>query len=161
MLVKPTCIVMDVFDIDLDAMWAQGVRGFIFDLDNTIMAPSTARLEDDVAHWLKKIEDMGFKSIVVSNNPIKLYTQKAEAVLNIPVLGNAGKPRRGTLRKALKMLDLTPEQVAVVGDRPLTDILGGQRLGAKTILVAPLNRRNENRLVKMLRKLERLFVHGA
>lgn len=159
MWLKPTCVVEHVKDIDLESLWEQGVRGFIFDLDNTIMAPHTGRLDDEMAEWLKTIEERGFKSIVVSNNPIKMYTQKAETVLNIPVLGNAGKPRRKFLYRALEILDMAPHQVAVVGDRPLTDIWGGLRLGAKTILVDPLTKHQEPQVVKWLRWLERLVIH--
>lgn len=158
MLVRPTRIVESVIDINLNELWEEGVRGFIFDLDNTIMAPRSCSLEENVASWLKAVENMGFKSIVVSNNPMKVYTQEAEKLLNIPVLGNAGKPRRKSLYRALVILGLEPHQVVVVGDRPLTDIWGGQRLGAKTILVDPLTKHQEHPVVKLLRKLERLFI---
>jgi uncharacterized protein len=159
LLLKPTLIIEHVTDIDLNYLWTSGVRGFIFDLDNTIMRPHTCTLDEDVAEWLKQIDAKGFKSVVVSNNPLFFYTQEAEKLLNIPVLGNASKPRRKHLRKALEILMLEPSQVAVVGDRPLTDILGGQRLGAKTILVDPLNKHKEHQIIKFLRRLERLFVH--
>ena len=100
-MVRPTHIVEHVTDIDLEALWAQGIHGFIFDLDNTIMAPHTGVLDAAVSTWLKTIEARGFKAVVVSNNPLKLYTQKAEKVLNLPVLGSAGKPRRKHLYKSL------------------------------------------------------------
>ncbi len=161
MLVKPTRIVEHVTDINLTELWESGVRGFIFDLDNTIMAPHTGILEDNVSDWLKQIEAQGFKSIVVSNNPLRFYTEEAEKLLNIPVIGNAGKPRRKYLYRALEILNLKPEQIVVVGDRPLTDIWGGQRLGAKTILVDPLTKHQEHVFVKFLRKLERCFVHQS
>ena len=161
MLLKPTLIIEHVTDIDLDYLWNSGVRGFIFDLDNTIMRPNTCALDEDVAAWLKTIEVKGFKSVVVSNNPIFFYTHEAEKLLNIPVLGNASKPRRKHLRKALEILMMEPSQVAVVGDRPLTDILGGKRLGAKTILVDPLNKHKENIVIKFLRRIERLCIQPA
>jgi len=160
LLVKPTRIVRHVTDINLEELWDAGIRGFIFDLDNTIMAPNTGKLEEDVSGWLQHIQDKGFKAIVVSNNPLAFYTQQAQQVLNMPVLGNAAKPRRKSLRKALEHLELTPNQVVVVGDRPLTDIWGGQRLGTFTILVDPLTKHQESGVVKLLRKLERLFVIG-
>lgn len=159
MLLKPTCIVEYVTDIDLDALWAQGVRGFIFDLDNTLMAPSAGILEDHIADWLKKIDDLGFKAIVVSNNPIAHYIQAVEKVLDIPIIGNAAKPRRKFLRRALEILQLDPHEVVVVGDRPLTDIWGGHRLGSKTILVDPLTKHKEHVVVKLLRRMERLVIH--
>jgi len=159
LLVRPFRIVDHVTDINLEELWAEGIRGFIFDLDNTIMAPHTGVLEDAIADWLKKIEAMGFQSVVVSNNPLGFYTRAAEKTLNLPVLGNAGKPRRKQLYKALEMLKLEAPQVVVVGDRPLTDIWGGQRLGAFTILVDPLTKHLEHPVVKVLRRLERIFVH--
>jgi uncharacterized protein len=159
LLLKPTYIVEYVTDIDLEDLWNHGVRGFIFDLDNTIMAPHSGVLEDHIGDWLKKAQEIGFKLIVVSNNPLSFYTKEAEKTLSMPVLGNAGKPRRKHLRRALEMLDLPPEQVVVVGDRPLTDIWGGIRLGSKTILVDPLTKHKENGLIKCLRWLERLVIH--
>ncbi|MCA9799672.1 MAG: YqeG family HAD IIIA-type phosphatase [Cyanobacteria bacterium HKST-UBA04] len=158
---KPTWVVTGVLTIDLDAVQADGVKGFIFDLDNTIMAPNSALLENDIDAWLKKIHALGFKTIVVSNNPLSFYTKKAEEILKIPVIGNAGKPRRRMLRKALELLGLQADQVAVVGDRPLTDIWGGQRLGCKTILVDPLTKTQENRVVQVLRKIERQFIASS
>lgn len=159
MLLRPDRLVEHVTDINLEELWAHGIRGFIFDLDNTIMAPHSGVLDDGVAGWLRKIEGMGFKSVVVSNNPLTFYTQEAEKVLNIPVIGNAAKPRRKQLYRALKILELDAHQVVVVGDRPLTDIWGGQRLGAKTILVDPLTKHKENGFIRLLRKLERVFIH--
>ncbi len=46
-----------------------------------------------------------------------------------------GKPEPIIFREALARLSLPPEQVAIVGDRLDTDILGGQRMGLTTILV--------------------------
>ena len=46
----------------------------------------------------------------------------------------------------------------MVGDRPLTDIWVGQRLGIVTILVDPIMKHKEAKIIKLLRKIERLFV---
>ncbi len=46
-----------------------------------------------------------------------------------------GKPEPIIFRQALARLCLPPEQVAIVGDRLDTDILGGQRMGLTTVLV--------------------------
>ncbi len=40
-------------------------------------------------------------------------------------------------------MELIPSQVVIVGDRPLTDILVGQRLGMITILVDPIMKQKE------------------
>jgi HAD superfamily phosphatase (TIGR01668 family) len=161
LFLKPSLIVQDITTIDLAALKAQGIRGFIFDLDNTIMAPHTGALEERIATWLVLLQAEGFKCLVLSNNKKAEYCQLAQTVLNIPVISHAAKPRRAMFRKALEMIGLSAREVAMVGDRPLTDIWVGQRMGAYTILVDPLIKLQERRLYKVLRGLERLFVQGG
>jgi HAD superfamily phosphatase (TIGR01668 family) len=161
LLVKPTIIVSDITTIDLAALKARGIRGFIFDLDNTIMAPHTGTLEQRIETWLAILQAEGFQCLVLSNNKKLDYCQKAEVVLGIPVIAHAAKPRRASFRKALEMLGLTEKEVAMVGDRPLTDIWVGQRMGAVTILVDPLIKHSERIYIKVLRRMERMFVQGG
>ncbi len=161
MFLKPSLIVQDITTIDLALLKANGIRGFIFDLDNTIMAPHTGALEQRIESWLVLLQAEGFKCLVLSNNKKADYCQLAEKVLNIPVISHAAKPRRSQFRKALEMIGLSAREVAMVGDRPLTDIWVGQRMGAFTILVDPLIKHQERRLYKVLRGLERLFVKGG
>jgi HAD superfamily phosphatase (TIGR01668 family) len=161
LFLKPSLIVQDITTIDLAALKAQGIRGFIFDLDNTIMAPHTGALEERIATWLVLLQAEGFKCLVLSNNKKAEYCQMAQTVLNIPVISHAAKPRRAMFRKALELIGLSAREVAMVGDRPLTDIWVGQRMGAFTILVDPLIKLQERRLYKVLRGLERLFVQGG
>jgi HAD superfamily phosphatase (TIGR01668 family) len=161
LFLKPSLIVQDITTIDLALLKANGIRGFIFDLDNTIMAPHTGALEQRIESWLVLLQAEGFKCLVLSNNKKADYCQLAEKVLNIPVISHAAKPRRSQFRKALEMIGLSAREVAMVGDRPLTDIWVGQRMGAFTILVDPLIKHQERRLYKVLRGLERLFVKGG
>jgi HAD superfamily phosphatase (TIGR01668 family) len=161
MFLKPTYIIEDITTIDLDGLLAKGIRGFIFDLDNTIMAPHTGKLEPRIVDWLAQVKHKGFQCVVVSNNKKALYVKEAGELLMFPAIAQAAKPRRKALRQAVEMMSLNPNQVVVVGDRPLTDIWGGQRLGAHTILVDPLIKHQEIPLYKFLRKLERLSVRGT
>jgi HAD superfamily phosphatase (TIGR01668 family) len=155
---KPDWVVLDVLRLPLDALETQGIKGFIFDLDNTIMPPHTAELSEAMREWLTSLTARGFGYIVVSNNHNIAYMKQAEDHIGVPVLGPAKKPRRAILQEALTQLELPAHQVCVVGDRPLTDIWGGQRLGATTILVDPLQRAIEKGHIHVLRALERLFI---
>lgn len=160
MFLKPSLIVQDITTIDLEQLKAQGIRGFIFDLDNTIMAPHTGSLEDRIATWLALLQAEGFCCLVLSNNKKADYCQQAEKVLGIPVISHGAKPRRAQFRKALEMIGLSAREVAMVGDRPLTDIWVGQRMGSFTILVDPLTKLSEGVHIQVLRGMERWFIRS-
>lgn len=158
MFLKPSYIFTDITQLTVEQLREIGVEGLIFDLDNTLLPPHAPHLQDYVADWLKGIAEAGFPYVIVSNNHDKNYLKQAEHLLNVPVLGPAKKPSRKSIFKALEWLKLPSEKVAVIGDRPLTDLWGGQRAGCKTILVDPLMRADENGIKHLLRTLERLPV---
>ena len=154
---KPTYVVEHVTDINLEDLKAEGIRGLIFDLDNTIMAPKTGELTKEIEGWLNVVKN-DFKISIVSNNPREHYVQEAAQLVGAPAYAKAKKPGTEVAAKALKEMDLLPSQVVMIGDRPLTDIWVGQRLGMITILVDPLIKHEEIAIVKFLRKLERIFI---
>ncbi len=155
---KPTYLVDgDLTDLSLEQLRADGVRGIIFDLDSTLIAPGSGRLTAEVEQWLLDARDK-FKLAVVSNNKNGVYMQQVQEVLNMPVLGRAAKPATKVFKQVLVDFNLPPNDVVVVGDRPLTDIWGGQRAGMKTALVMPLKTQIESELVLFFRKLERCFI---
>ncbi|HEY9760717.1 MAG TPA: YqeG family HAD IIIA-type phosphatase [Oculatellaceae cyanobacterium] len=157
---KPTYLVDgDLTDLSLQQLRKDGIKGIIFDLDSTLIAPRTARLSNEVATWLSLAREE-FKLAVVSNNKNDVYMQQVQSVLNMPVLGRAAKPATKVFLQVLADFELPPHEVVVVGDRPLTDIWGGQRAGMKTALVMPLKTQIESKLVIIARKLERCFIRS-
>lgn len=156
--IKPTYnIDGDVTDIIIETLVADGVRGLIFDLDSTLMESKSGRLTDEVSAWLIKAKPH-FKMVILSNNKNTAYLEKVKALFDMPVIGYAKKPSRRGFRQAIEMLGLTPTEVAVIGDRPLTDILGGHRSGAKTVLVKILRTINEPSWKTSIRNLERRLI---
>lgn len=158
MLVTPTVIAARTTMLTVELFKNLGIKGLIFDLDNTLMAPKKGILSDEIKDWLNNLRAEGFKMICVSNNKRFDYCADAEKLLDMPVIAYACKPDSEKLLEGLKYLQLPVEEVAVMGDRPLTDILGGQRIGAKTILVEPLMKAYEPVYIKGLRWLEWCFV---
>jgi uncharacterized protein len=149
----------DVTDIDLDLLARDGVRGLIFDLDSTLVAPHAGCLTEDVAAWLNAARQR-FQVAVVSNNKKDPYIEKVRQLLDMHCIGCAGKPSTKAFLDVLRLFALAPHEVAVVGDRPLTDVLGGQRAGMKTVLVMPLKSMNEPGWVTMFRRLERVIIRS-
>jgi len=160
MFLKADFVLENVLNIDLEELKRRGVKGFIFDLDNTLMAPNTGIFREDIKAWLDEVMK-DFKVAIVSNNPIPSYEKKVREVVDLPIYFKAGKPRRKFVREALKELGISPKEAAMVGDRPLTDIWVGQRLHMVTILVDPLRKHHEHQVIRFLRSLERSFVRNA
>lgn len=156
--VTPDYIHKHITDINLKELKESGIKGLILDLDNTIMAPKSGILTSDIEEWLKQVQ-IDFKIAIVSNNRKKNYLKNVADMIGCPVYGNANKPYSKIIVKTLNDLNLKPEEVAVIGDRPLTDIWVGNHLGSVTILVEPLIKDKENYFIKFLRKLERSFVN--
>ena len=159
-LLRPTYLINgDVTDIDLAQLKQDGVCGLIFDLDSTLMSPHSGKITPQVEVWLKEARD-NFKVAIVSNNSRADYIDEVRELLQMPTIGKAAKPRRWAFFAILKSFELEASQVAVVGDRPLTDVLGGQRAGMKTILVWPLKTQVEPGWITMMRKLERCVIRS-
>ena len=160
MLLRPTYLIDgDVTDIDLDLLERDGIRGLIFDLDSTLVAPHAGVLTAEVTQWLERAR-VKFKVAVVSNNTKDPYIEQVKVILDMHCIGCAAKPSIKAFMEVLEMFALAPQEVAVIGDRPLTDVWGGQRAGMKTVLVMPLKTMNEPGWVRAFRKLERVFIRS-
>ncbi|NLX91351.1 MAG: YqeG family HAD IIIA-type phosphatase [Firmicutes bacterium] len=152
----PNQFVENIYHINLEQLAAEGIRGIIADLDNTLVPWNDNELFPEVLEWIKEVKDRGFKVCIVSNNHSERGDDLAKA-LNVPAIWRAVKPRRSSFRKALRIMDLNPAKVAVIGDQVFTDILGGNRLGLHTILVRPLNKR-EFFVTRLIRHVERMIL---
>lgn len=160
MFLKPDYLINgDITDIDLEELERAGIKGLILDLDSTLMAPKSAFISDQAAAWLDRARKK-FQVAVASNNKNEVYLDKVRAILNIRIIGKAKKPSRKAFNRLLEEFALTPQQIAVVGDRPLTDIWGGRRAGMKTILVGTLRTMNEPMWKTRVRNLERVFIRN-
>jgi uncharacterized protein len=147
----------DITDIDLEELERAGIKALILDLDSTLIAPKSAFISDQASAWLDRARKK-FHVAVASNNKNEVYLDKVRKLLNIRIIGKARKPSRKVFRRLLEEFDLSAQQIAVVGDRPLTDIWGGQRAGMKTILVGTLRTMNEPQWKTRIRNLERIFI---
>ena len=157
---KPTLIYDgDVTRVRIEHLKNLGINGLILDLDNTIMAPKSARLELPVQYWLEVMK-RNFKIVVLTNNKKATYLEAVKQVLGLPVIGFAMKPWSFGIKETLEILNMPNEKIAVIGDRPLTDIWLGQRYGLKTVLVRALTAHIEPKWKYFLRKLEWSFVKG-
>ncbi len=153
---RPSSQVSTVYDIDLTALRARGIRGVILDLDNTIVPWGAREVSPKLPVWIAAAREADLQLCIVSNNMGNRVTAIARR-LGLPVVAGALKPRRRALRRAITVMGTSPEATALVGDQLFTDILGGNRLGLYTILVRPQSRK-EFVLTRLVRLVERFLL---
>lgn len=157
MILKPDYNVVSLFDINYNELGQSGIKMFLFDLDSTVMPSKSGKYPDNVVSLFESLSQ-SFKIAVISNNKNKKYIEKVQSISNFPVIGNANKPSPKVMKEFIASLEIKPNETVVVGDRPLTDILAGKLLGAKTILVDSITKDTENKPTRFIRKLERLTI---
>jgi len=145
-----------VYSITYDNFWDKGIRGVIFDIDNTLATFDVARPDDRVLQLLDELTKKGFAVAFLSNNKKGRVVKFSEG-LPYPYIWKARKPRLKGIRRILDMLKLSPEQVILVGDQIFTDCWVGQRAGIYTILTKPIALRDEWQ-VRLKRYPERLVL---
>ncbi len=142
-----------IFAIDLERLQNKGFRAIVLDLDNTMVKWNQPDPTPDLIEWLRKVEAMGFRTCIVSNNSGPRVSEFA-AKVGVPFVHNATKPRRKGFREAMARLGVRPQETVVIGDQIFTDVLGGNRAGAYTILVVPIDR-HEFFFTRLVRRVER------
>jgi len=157
MFLKPDFNLKSIFDINTEILKEKGIEAILFDLDSTVMASKTGIYEEKVYNWLCKLND-DFKIAIISNNFNKKYIDNIAQQSCFAVVGAANKPNPRIALQLLSEWNIQPQRCVVVGDRPLTDILVGKRMGAMTILVDSITCDTEAKIVRFVRFLERLTI---
>ena len=157
MRLKPDYNLKNIYEIDLQELKNRGVKMIMFDLDSTLMVSKSGEYLPETVDWLNKVKQ-DFSIVVLSNNNSKDYLDKVRAISDFDVLGSSAKPDISVAMTYINDKKITPADCAIVGDRPLTDILCGKRLGCTTILVGSINAKNEGIPTRFVRWLERLTI---
>ena len=124
--------------IDITPEWlaAIGVNCLLLDIDNTMTTHNNPVPAAGVVEWIQAMKAAGVSMMVVSNNNGERVRKFSELV-GLEFEGSAKKPLPVGFRRACKRLGVKPRQTAVVGDQLFTDMLGGNLLGAYTVLTVP------------------------
>ncbi len=122
-----------VFAIDYEKLKAQGIKGIIFDIDNTLVHHG----EDStpvVDGFLKSLEASGFRIVFLTNND-RERVERFNKNIGAPYVCDAEKPDTKGYFKALELLSLQKHEAVVIGDQVFVDIIGANRAGIPSILV--------------------------
>jgi HAD superfamily phosphatase (TIGR01668 family) len=145
-----------VTDIDAAALRKQGFEALLLDLDNTLLPWMDPNVPKWSRQWIESAKQAGMKACLVSNTHYPRRLNRIAAELGVPAVAHSLKPRRHGFEKAAALIGCELERAVVIGDQLLTDIWGGNRVGAYTILVNPIHPR-EFVGTKVSRMVERVI----
>ena len=154
------------FVIDYESLYAMGVRGLIFDIDNTLV-PHGAPCSTAVVNLFTHLHQLGFTTLLLSNNS-KTRVEHFNGDLNSYFIYDAEKPSLQSVYKALDMMQLSPKQVVLIGDQIFTDICAANEAQIPSILVKYIGhekcewkgfRRYLETLVLITYKLRKKYQH--
>jgi HAD superfamily phosphatase (TIGR01668 family) len=133
------------YGIDYDRLYAEGYRGVIYDIDNTLV-PHGAPADNRALALFRHLHELGMQAVFLSNNG-EPRVKKFSGIVQEQYIFKAGKPSPGGYRAAMKMMGTDEKNTFVVGDQIFTDIWGAKRAGLRAILVKPIHPTEEIQIV--------------
>ena len=153
----PWKFVKSVYAIPYERLYEAGYRGIIFDIDNTLTEHG-APADEKVKGLFRRLREIGFTTCLVSNNGKERVQKLADAV-GSAYTWKAWKPLPSACRKAMKVMGTGREETLLIGDQLFTDIWCANLAGIRSILVRPIDPREEIQIV-LKRFLEAPFLHA-
>ncbi len=140
-------------DVTPAFLHSEGVTALLLDIDNTLAPYEVAEPDDALRAWFAALSAAGIRMAFVSNNNKERVTL-FNRTLGLPAFSRARKPLCGGLRRALAVLEATPEEAALLGDQIFTDAYAAKRMGMRAYTVPPI-RDKRDPFTRFKRLLER------
>ena len=152
MLLMPQFLIPDVSALTEEFLKENGIRGIIFDIDNTLVGFRTPKPTKENLALFARLKKQGIQFAIASNNSKNRVDTFAKG-LGVSAYHRACKPLGFALAKLRKEFGLKSGEIALVGDQIYTDMLGGNLAGMITVLVEPIDQK-ETVFFKIKRALE-------
>lgn len=149
----PDIHVPSAYTIDYGALYAEGYRGIIYDIDNTLV-PHDAPADERSADLMLQLHSLGFHTCVVSNNKeprVKSFCDDAGVEYYVY---KAGKPSSKGYIEAMQKMGTTKESTIAIGDQIFTDVWGARRQGIYCIMTDQVKKWAERPTIVLKRFFE-------
>ena len=154
----PDIYVKSVFELPLEDLKKLGIRGLVFDIDNTVAPFDVAEPDEEIVELFAFLRKEGFKLCILSNNTkerVQLFNRRLGAL----AIHKGGKPGIKKLNRAMEIMGTTPKTTAMVGDQVFTDVWAAKRCGMRSFLVPPIKDKT-TLFFRFKRLLERPVLHA-
>ena len=151
---------LPIYEISHLKLKNKGIKSLLIDVDGTLLSRQSNMIPTNVKNWIKQSKKL-FTLYLISNNPSHERIKKIAGELDIKYKSNAQKPRKKITLGVISEMDEDSKNIAIIGDRILTDIIVGNRCNIQTILVQRLNKNGlplKFNLTLTLEKLISIFL---
>lgn len=144
-LLWPRIWAVSAYRLPYREMARKGIRGLVFDVDNTL-AFHDVPADEKAVNLFNRLHRLGLEVCLLSNNKEPRVRAFARAV-DAHYVFKGGKPGIKGYQKAMKLMGTTAGDTVAIGDQLFTDILGANRAGIYSILVTPMNPKEEIQII--------------
>lgn len=133
------------YQIDYDKLYQKGIRGLIFDIDNTLV-PHGEQADRRALDLFFHLKELDIRCVLLSNNKeprVRMFAEKA----GVRYIFKAKKPLPRNYRQAMELMGTDCSNTVFIGDQIFTDIVGAKLAGIHAVLVEPINPKEEIQIV--------------
>ena len=159
MILFPKMYCKGVPYIDIEELKHNNIKGIAIDVDNTLIDYKKI-VSEDIKKWVELVKQSELKICILSNSNNKIKVESVAKTLDLEYIMFAQKPMKKGFKKAMKLLDLPAENIAVIGDQVFTDVIGANRMNMLSIYVEPINKK-EYWYTKWKRPIEAIILKAS
>ena len=149
-----------VYDIPYEELYKSGKRLIMADMDNTLISYKETLPSEKLKELKKRIEDIGFELIIVSNSR-KNRVDNFSNAFGVKYQKFSTKPLKRGIKRAMKKVAsrrYNKDEVILIGDQLMTDVYGGKRCKLTVFLIEAIAKGTDIGPTRFNRKLDRFFL---
>ena len=154
---RPNYYYSSIYKIPMAFYLEHQIKTIFADLDNTLVGDEIHQRPLVFERWYAELSNNNIELVIVSNNRSKKRVQNFVADLPIKWYYLARKQNGKLFKRLIKERDLNSKEIAVIGDRITTDVVGGNRAGLITVLTKPVIQ-DRNIFIRGIRIFEKQFI---
>ena len=151
----PDEILESSYVVDYEQLFEEGIRGIIFDIDNTLVEHGFPA-DERAINLFDRLKKIGFDCTLLSNNKEPRVKMFNDAV-NVNYIFKANKPMKKGYISAMDIMNTDLNSTIFIGDQLFTDVWGAKRIGMRNILVKPIDKHEEIQII-LKRRLEAIVL---
>lgn len=152
---RPSLSLKSITDFDPFLLKLNKIKVLFCDLDNTLAPHFTFRPTKTAVKFVNDVKSLGVKFYIVSNNRKSRVKRFCQYIKPDGYISFAMKPLIFKIKKLMKKLRVSPNEILMMGDQFVIDILAANRIGCKSVLVLPLVEQEKNKSSRFVNFLDK------